>query len=474
MRKRLWKTLVNILLFPVFQGLADVATGEPPSVAQVQKDFKSVMEELNLRVQELRELQTEIEQDKVEFGEQMGGTNAQLEGLEAQITELQAEQRKLNEDFHAPRLTGEEVRQAETDDQLKAFFKFMRFAASEGGTEPLTEEERVALYPDNERGYSFIFEKDSPASRVKPEQARALVENTTGQILVPESFDTSIIRSVEEGALVRPRAYVRTIRSDREKYRKLTEFSVDCGEALELGGSVTESDITPSREWQYIENWYGLCYFGVNELMDADIELLAHMKDSFARARREKEDYYYLANGAGHASHQPEKLVDDSTITAIEAAAAGTICFEDLIDLQKGYEDSSSTPLKDVYRRAGVYFMHPFTELAVMKLRGDGGGGAGTGNFMWQPAVTAGKPNTIWGLPVYTSTNMAQIEASANSVWFGDVRSCYRILDRIGMQMQRLIEIKALAGLVGFLFTFRNTGGIIRSEAARILQHPSE
>jgi len=65
---------------------------------------------------------------------------------------------------------------------------------------------------------------------------------------------------------------------------------------------------------------------------------------------------------------------------------------------------------------------------------------------------------------------MPVISTGNNTVIFGDIRSTYRILDRRGLTMQVLKELKALSGQVGFLFTWRNTGGIIRAEASRILQ----
>jgi len=389
--------------------------------------------------------------------------------LEKRIGELQAAQAELQRAMNAPRLTTEQADEIEQDKQLRAFLKLVRHKAGCPGATSLSDEEKRALYPDG-RSYSIAGEPGS-WNRFEPSEARALVENTTGQILVPESFDTSIMQTVEETSVIRPLATVRGVSSDREKYRKMTQFSVAYGEALELGGSATESNITPTEHYQYLEDGYGLAYFGVNELMDADVDLVAYMVDSFSRAKRETEDQKFLV-GSGHASHEPEALIDTATITAINAANASSITFEDLVDLIYGFETTASTPLKDVYRRAGAFIMPPFTELAIMKLRGDGGGGSGTGDFLWQPALTAGAPNTIWGHPVVTTTNMAQIGTGNESVYFGDVRSTYRILDRMGMTMQKLVEIKATAGLVGFLFKWRNTGGIVRPEASRILSHP--
>jgi len=426
---------------------------------EIQTEFKAVMEELQLRVKALRDLKEELEQERNKYGEELGETKASVAKLEKEIVALTEQQKRLNEAFHSPKIEPEEVKE---DAQLRAFLNQCRYMAQAG--DPLSEEERKALYPDGRR-YSIPSEPGEWRV-LTPEQARALVENTTGEILVPESFDTTIIRSVEETSIMRSLATVRTTTSNRERYRKMTEFTVAYGTALELGGSVTESDITPSEHYQYIEDAYGLTWLGVNELADSDVNLVSYIADSFARARREVEDEKFLI-GAGHSSKEPQGLIDTSTITTVEAAGATAITFDDLQDLMYGYETTSSTPLKDVYRRNGVFIMHPFTELAVMKLTDS------AGQYLWQPAIQAGQPNAIRGHAVYTTTNMDTIAATKATVWFGDVRSAYRIIDRLGMTMQRLVEVKATAGLVGFLFHWRNTGGIVRAEAGRILVHPA-
>ena len=428
------------------------------TVQDVQNEFKTVMDELQVRVKELRDLREQLEAERKEYGEELGETKASIATLEKSIADLTEQQRQLNEAYHAPRMSTEEADKIEQDAQLRAFLNQCRHMAGAG--DPLTEEERKALYPDGKR-YSVPSEPGQWRS-LTPEQARALVENATGEILVPESFDTTIIRSVEETSIMRPLATVRPTTSNREKYRKMTEFSVSYGTALELGGSVTESDTTPSEHYQYIEDAYGLTWLGVNELADSDVNLVSYLADSFARARRETEDEKFLV-GSGHGSLEPAGLIDTSTFSTVTTASSTAITFDEIKNLLYGFNTSSSTPLKDVYRRNGVFIMHPFTELALMKLKDD------DKQYLWQPSLQAGAPNVIRGHAVYTTTYMEQIAATKATVFFGDVRSAYRIIDRLGMTMQRLVEVKATAGLVGFLFHWRNTGGIVRAEAGRIL-----
>ena len=46
---------------------------------------------------------------------------------------------------------------------------------------------------------------------------------------------------------------------------------------------------------------------------------------------------------------------------------------------------------------------------------------------------------------------------------FGDFKAGYRIIDRTGMTIQRLVELYAEEGVVGFLVTKRVSGAVMRA-----------
>ena len=43
-----------------------------------------------------------------------------------------------------------------------------------------------------------------------------------------------------------------------------------------------------------------------------------------------------------------------------------------------------------------------------------------TDQYLWQPSIQAGAPDTLLGKPVYTDPNVAAVATSAKSVAFGD------------------------------------------------------
>ena len=92
----------------------------------------------------------------------------------------------------------------------------------------------------------------------------------------------------------------------------------------------------------------------------------------------------------------------------------------------------------------------------------------GNGQYLWQPSLTAGTPDTILGRPVKTSAYMPAIAAGAKTVAFGDF-SYYWIADRQGRSFKRLNELYAATGQVGFLASQRVDGKMILPEAVKVL-----
>jgi hypothetical protein len=93
----------------------------------------------------------------------------------------------------------------------------------------------------------------------------------------------------------------------------------------------------------------------------------------------------------------------------------------------------------------------------------------GQGQYLWQPSVTAGEPDTILNRPVKTSAYAPTIEAGAKVIAFGDF-GYYWIADRQGRAFQRLNELYAATGHVGFKATQRVDGKLILKEAVKILK----
>ena len=234
---------------------------------------------------------------------------------------------------------------------------------------------------------------------------------------------------------------------------------------LELGDDVHTSDMDLSEEYQYVEDMNGYTEFGVDELMDTDSNLVSMMGEDFNFGFAELEDSQ-IWGGLGHGSREFGGLNRGTTITRHTATAAATLTVEDFLGLF--YE----VPLQ--YRRQGQLVITSSTELAIMLLRGDGGGGAGTGDFLWQPSVQAGVPNRLRGYPQFVQDDLDEWDStSGNDVAiFGDFKRGYRMLDRLGTTVTQINELRILSGLVGFLARRRVGGEIKIADALRIMDLP--
>lgn len=291
-------------------------------------------------------------------------------------------------------------------------------------------------------------------------EEKALVADSTGQILIPEELEAEVRMEKPKTAVVRPLATVRTIRSDRLRRRSLTDVSVSWGK-LETGATLTESTPTPGEAYIYVEDIYALAKVGEDELMDTDVALESLLVQAFSNKIAEAEDTAFI-NGSGHANGEPEGILNGTTVTRVTAAQAGGITTDDVLKLI--YEVPSQ------YRKNGVLIVNSSTELALMLLKDN------DGRYLWQPSLQAGRPSTFYGYPVYNQDDIPEVPGagtSADVAIFGDIKSGYMIVDRLGMTVQRLTELYAESGLVGFKVHYRVGGGVVWANALRILQVPT-
>ncbi len=302
-------------------------------------------------------------------------------------------------------------------------------------------------------------------AQMAPEQ-RALIENTAGEILVPEDLESEIVREVPKLSAIRPIAGQRNISSNRVRRRSLDEVSVGWGK-LETGDQTLTDSMpgTPTQEYTYIEDLYGLAKIGEDEFDDSDVNLEAFVRDSFARAAAEAEDTAFTV-GTGHTNDMPVGVfstaggVSAVTSTASTYAGTGANAPGKLIDDLKAL--IYGVPAQ--YRRNGSFLLPSTTELFISTLKD------GNGQYLWQQSVIAGRPNTFLGYAIGNQDNIDAIAASKSIAAFGDFQAGYRVYDRLGITVKRLEELYAEEGMIGFKFRKRVGGDVVRPQALKLLK----
>ena len=401
----------------------------------------------------------ELRQNRARVVESM---RAMTESAEGENRDLSAEERQSydrhEEDFRSlsSRIERQEALEAREAEEARSIDN------TRGGGAPPPDDTRGRGGDDPEertRQTRAAFARFIRQGRggLAPEQ-RALVEDNNGEILVPEVLEAEILRALPGITVMRDIASTRTIGRDRVRRRSLDEVSVGWGK-LETGDQTLTDSMpgVPTEEFTYVEDLYGLAKIGEDEFDDSDVNLEAFVRDSFSRALGEAEDTGF-AIGTGHANKQPVGVFDTAGgVSTVTAGAAADVAVDDFKKLIYAVPKQA--------RRNGRFLLSSATEL-VLSTKKDN-----NGQYLWQPSVQAGRPNTFLGYGLENQEDIAAIGTGNKIAAFGDFNAGYRVYDRLGMTVQRLVELYAEEGMVGFKVRRRVTGDVIRPDVLRILQN---
>ena len=114
------------------------------------------------------------------------------------------------------------------------------------------------------------------------------------------------------------------------------------------------------------------------------------------------------------------------------------------------------------YRKNAIWVLNDTTIKLIRKLK------TGDGQYLWQPGLKEGQPDMLLNYRIVTSPYMPEVAAGNKVILFGDFKS-YWIADRQGRSFQRLNELFAVTGQVGFRATQRVDGRLVLPEAMKCL-----
>lgn len=189
-------------------------------------------------------------------------------------------------------------------------------------------------------------------------------------------------------------------------------------------------------------------------LNDSVFNLESYIATEFARRIGTKEEEaFFVGDGTG----KPIGIFSDTggAQIGVTAASATAITIDEIMDLFYS--------LRSPYRKNASFIMNDATVKAIRKLKD------GNGQYIWQPSLTAGTPDTILNRPLQTSSYVPLIESGKKSIAFGNF-AYYWIADRQGRSFKRLNELYAATGQVGFMATQRVDGKLILPEAIKALK----
>ncbi|WDO09953.1 phage major capsid protein [Streptomyces murinus] len=279
-------------------------------------------------------------------------------------------------------------------------------------------------------------------------QQRALTVGTAtaGGDTAPTTFyDRLIVHLIQNSAIMQSGA---------------TVLNTDGGEVIQVPKTTAHSSASIVSEGQPI---------GESDPTFGQVELGAYKYGCLIQISRELLDDTgvdlegYLAMQAGRAlgnafgahaitgdgSSKPRGVVTDATVGVTGGTGVtGGFTSDDIIDLFF----SVIAPYRN--SPAARWMMADTSIAAVRKLKDT------TGQYLWQPGLQVGVPDTILGKPVLTEPNVAAVGLNAKSIIFGDM-SQYFVRLAGGVRFERSDEFAFDTDLVTFRALMRADGSLV-------------
>lgn len=321
---------------------------------------------------------------------------------------------------------------------------------------PITEKPAAAPKADGVGRASNAYKEDFGLHL----RGKALVHNvlsTTpdedGGFLVPLEFERDIVKALDEENIIRRLAKVVTTYHERK-------IPVALGHSVAQwtteNSAYTESNPTFGQKQIDAYKLTDLCRVSVELLKDSAFDIEAYLRQEFARAFGIAEEEAFCV---GNGTTQPTGIFTENGGTVgVTAASATAITVDEIISLVHA--------LKAPYRKNAKFLMNDATVALLRKLKDQ------NGQYLWQPSVQAGVPDRLLGYEIYTSPYVPVAQAGALAIAFGDFKN-YWIGDRAGRTVQRLNELYATNGQIGYVATERVDGKVILPEAIQLLQMKS-
>ena len=274
--------------------------------------------------------------------------------------------------------------------------------------------------------------------------------DSEGGFLCPDEYEHTLVQALtEENQLRSLCTVIRTESGDRK-----IPIVASHGTAswVEEEGQIPESDDAFGQISIGAHKVATMIKVSDELLQDSVFDVESYIASEFARRIGAAEEDAFI-NGNGTA--KPTGLLHSANGAEVGVTAAGAaITADEIIDLIHS--------VKSVYRKKAVFLLNDSTVKALRKLKD------GSGQYLWQPGLKEGQPDQLLSYRLVTSAYMPEVASGAKPVLFGDFSS-YWIADRQGRSFQRLNELYAATGQIGFRATQRVDGRLVQGEGLKCL-----
>jgi HK97 family phage major capsid protein len=429
-----------------------------------QDEVKAAVEELNTAFNEMKKVNDarikaiEAGRSGAEFDEKLSRIQDVLNTQE----KVQREWKRQQEVSEKKRLADDLERQAKQDEQerkMEARINRHLLGLGGAGEDARSADERLARQTyDNYLRHG--------AERLGESEKKVLVvsNDSTGGYLAPPSFVAEIIKAEVLFSPMRALVDVRQIGSGELQQPKRTGTAA----ATRVGEIQTRVEST-NPSW-------GLVKISAPEMYAEARISNANLEDSAFSLEQELQGEFGEQFGVTEGNEIINGNGVNKCLGILDAAAAGpatpiSFTVSGSAATIKGASGAEADGLinlfhavKTAYAIRGTWIMNR-QSLGKVRLLKDT-----TGQYLWQPGLVAGMPNSILGAPYVETPDMPDESANAFPIAFGDWKRAYKLAERLDMAITRDPLTLANVGQVKFFARRRVGGQVVLGEAIRLLK----
>ena len=274
--------------------------------------------------------------------------------------------------------------------------------------------------------------------------------DSEGGYLVPDEYERTLVQGLEEENVLRSLCTVIQTSSGDRKIPLVASHGT--ASWVDEEATIPDSDDVFGQISIGAHKVATMIKVSDELLQDSVFNIESYIAAEFARRiGAAEEEAFITGNGTG----KPTGLLHATNGAGIGVTTNGnTPTADEIFDLIHS--------IKSVYRKKAVFLLNDSTLKALRKLKD------GQGQYLWQPGLKEGQPDTLLNYRLVTSPFMPEIDSGNKVILFGDFKS-YWIADRQGRSFQRLNELYAATGQVGFRATQRVDGRLVLAEAMKCL-----
>ena len=274
--------------------------------------------------------------------------------------------------------------------------------------------------------------------------------DSEGGYLVPDEYERTLVQGLEEENVLRSLCTVIQTSSGDRKIPIVASHGT--ASWVDEEGTIPDSDDVFGQITIGAHKVATMIKVSDELLQDSVFNIENYISAEFARRIGAAEEEAFIT---GDGSGKPTGLLHATNGAGTGVTTTGTaITADEIIDLVHS--------VKSVYRKKSLFLLNDSTIKAIRKLKD------GNGQYLWQPGIKEGQPDTLLNYKLVTSPFMPEVAAGKKVILFGDFKS-YWIADRQGRSFQRLNELFAVTGQVGFRATQRVDGRLVLTEAMKCL-----